>query len=673
MKRTLDRLGHAEVLEGLSRRWSLPFCPEYELFYFQRLHQESLLAALSELKGASGAEPAAWRGRVRRLLGDVVGARADLEAAARAGSGLGLLWLGELDLGLASAEERLRAAAARLPESPWPALYLGASRLLRGRPDAAAALEEFTRRRPGSCLGQMLCGVARERKGCVGPAIESFARAAKADATCAAPHLLRARALQDDAAAARACEDAFDADPEYAHIAMCLHRKGSDWPGELRKLVRFAFGARRFLSLSARFLENDKKILPGHFEGVRWAEEFLRRHPDRSWSWGLLGRAYARCPPSSGLPSRSLAAFDRAVRLAPHQGWPLGWRGVARIGAGRRQEALADLNAGLKRQPYYFWAYEWRGGLLQSLGRNREALRDLDRAVAMNPHYPFSLNRRSAARRALGDHAGAVLDLDEAFRLDARYAWVFSTGRAPAEAELKAAVAELTRVLRGRPSIASLWTWRGQTQLQRRDFSAAFRDFERAIALDPAHALSRAWYGRALSEAGRFEAACRQLRRAVELAGDRRQYRIWLAAALRAGGDARGALALLGRLLRENPRCAQAWQERSLAALAGGRGREALRCARRAAALDGRNADAHCLTAQALLRLDRARAAEKEIELVLAISPHHGRARLLRAEIRLRLGRQDEAIDDYRRALNESPFLFNDEQRRRVESLVRAS
>lgn len=671
--RFLENLGHAERLEGLSRRWPIPFCPEYELSYFRGAHFARLRAVLRDLERETGAESAAWRGRVRRLLGDVAGARADLEAAARSGSGRGFLWLGELDLGLSAGEERLREASIRLPEDPWPALYLGASRLLRGDTGATSELEAFVRRRPGSCLGQMLCGVARERGGRVSAALESFARAAEADPRSAAPHLLRARALKSDTAAARACEGAFDADPEYAHIAMCLYRKSSDWPGDLRKLVRFAFGARRFLSLSARFLERDKKILPGHFEGVRWAEEFLREHPDRSWAWGLLGRAYSRCPPSSGLQPRALEAFDRAVRLAPRQGWARGWRGVACIGARRRAEALADLDACLRLQPYYFWAYEWRGGLLQTLGRSADALRDLDRAVAMNPHYPFSLNRRSGARRAIGDYSGAVLDLDEAFRLDMRYAWVFPTGRAPSEAELNAGVAELTRALRGLSSLPSLWTWRGQTHFQRRDYAAAFRDFERAIAIDPAHALSRAWYGRALTEAGRPEDACRQLRRSVELAGDHWLYRLWLAEALRLGGDARAALALLAGILKENPRCWQAWQERARAALAKGRGNEGLRCARRAAALDGRNADNHLLTAQSLLLLGRLRAAETEIDLVLAISSHHGRAWLLRAEIRSRLGRQADAIADYRRVLGEFPFLFNDEQRRRIESLLDAA
>jgi tetratricopeptide (TPR) repeat protein len=159
----------------------------------------------------------------------------------------------------------------------------------------------------------------------------------------------------------------------------------------------------------------------------------------------------------------------------------------------------------------------------------------------------------------------------------------------------------------------------------------------------------------------------------VELAGDRWLYRLWLADALRLSGDARGARALLDGLLRENPRSWQAWQARARLALGAHRGVEALRCARRAATLDGRNADNHFLTAEALLLLGRLRAAEKEADLVLGISEHHGRAWLLRAEIRARLGREADAIADYRRVLNEFPFLFNDEQRRRIGALLEAA
>jgi tetratricopeptide (TPR) repeat protein len=666
-----ERLGHAERLEGLSRRLPLPHCPEFELDYFRRVNFEVLRAALGSLEGEEGTEALAWRGRARRLVGDVAGARRDLEDAARDGSGLGLMWLGELDLGTEAGERRLREAVPLLGKNPLPAYYLGVSLLMRGRAEEAALeLTRYLRARSGSCVAWLMLGVAKERLGDVRGALVCYARAARAEPASPVPHLMRAHALKDDAAAARACEDAFDAEPEYAHVAMYEYEKGCDWPKLLRRLVDYVFEDQRHLSLSARFLKQDRKILPYHFEYVKWAEDLLRLRPGRSWTWGLLGRALSRCPPASGYQVRGLAALDRAVKISPHRGWVYGWRGLGFIANKRPHEALKDLDRCLARQPYYCWAYEWRGALLHTLGRPRQALVDLDRAAATNQHYPFSINRRGLVLRELGDYAGAVSNLDEAFRLDMRYCWVFPNGREAKASELKSGIAELTRAIKRLPSIPSLWTWRGQTRLQQRDYTGAFRDFEAAVALDPANALAHAWYGRALSESGRPADACRRLRKSIEIAPDRWLYRLWLADALRGSGEPAQALALLDLLVAERPRGWWAWQGRARVLLDLGRVKDALASAREASELEGRNADNYFLEAEALLGLKRLPEAEAAVDKLLAISPHYGKAWILRAEIRSRRGRADESRADYRHALVKFPFLFNDEQRRGLGALL---
>jgi tetratricopeptide (TPR) repeat protein len=671
----LAGLPHSELLEGLSLRWPVPYCPEYEMASFRRVYRAQLREALGRLAAVRDPDGLALRGRVRRLSGDLVGARADLTAACAGGCPRGFLWFGEIDLGTLEGETRLARARKLAPMDPLPSLYLGASLLLRGRDfEARSALADAAAKGDSSCLRLMLLGLAQEGVK-RGSGAATFRKAALRNPRCSAPHLLRARALLPDIkSAARACEDAFDVEPEYAHIAMCHYRAAGGWPGSLRKLLLLAFAPGRHESLSARFLALDLKILPDHFEGVKLAERSLKKYPRRSWSWGLLGRAYARCPPASGLQARAADALNRAVELAPDQGWPRAWRALGLVVSGRRApRALADLNACLKLQPNYFWAYEWRGGLLGSLGRERAALRDLDTAVATNPNYPFALNRRSLVRRALGDFAGAALDLDEAFKLDSRYAWVSATGREPRAEELAAGIAELTRGLRRCPTLPSLRAWRGQLHLASGDYVAALRDFESGLALDPAHSLCLAWYGRALTLSGRPGDASRYLRRSVDLAPDRWLYRLWLGEALHQGGDARAALALIDGILAASPRRWQAWQARARILLSLDRAGEALADAARASSLDGRNADNHYLLAQALASKGRWREAEKKADLVLAISENYGRAWLLRAEVRRRRGKIAEAVADYRRALSSFPFLFSAEQRKAAVALVGAS
>ncbi|PIR15061.1 MAG: hypothetical protein COV48_16440, partial [Elusimicrobia bacterium CG11_big_fil_rev_8_21_14_0_20_64_6] len=563
-------------------------------------------------------------------------------------------------------------AAAVLPADPWPVFYLGASLLARGRYERAVpVLADFRRRRPDSLLGHLFGGLAHELTGDARRAEAAYTRASRVDPTCPVPHLLRAHMLKDAAAAVSAAEDAFEAEPDYLHAALHRMKSGAGgWDDAVRGIVRDVFESRRDVSLSARYLAASVKIMPYQFEYVRWGEELVRAHPGRSWAWGVLGRALVRCPRSAGFLPRGLEALDKAVKMAPTLGWVYGWRGLARISAGRKTEALRDLNKCVERQKYYFWAYEWRGALLHALARPKEALKDLDRAVSTNRPYPFALNRRSLVRRSLGNFAGAAADLDEAFGIDARYSWVTITGRAPKKRELDSGIRELTRGIRREPTLPSLRAWRGQVRLQQRDFTGAFRDFDAALALEPAHALTLAWYGRGLVESGLPAQGLRRLIRAIELKPSRTLYRLWAAEAHGRAGQTAEALAALDDVLRREPRSWQAWQCRARILLDAGRARAALRCADRAISLEGRNADNYHLKATALRTLDRLPEAEETAEMALAISAHHGRAWILRADVRAKLGRSCEAIADYEHALRHFPFLFNSEQQERLKSLL---
>ena len=554
---------------------------------------------------------------------------------------------------------------AELDALRWAWLYRGAAASLGGDFQAAAGdLGRFLALEPRSSTGLLLAGLAAEKRRAPRTAARFYERAAKAHPTCAAASLLAARLR------GRGCDAAFDAEPDYAHIALFQYEPGQSWGRYLEGLLSLSFDEKRALALCVRFGREDTRFSPYHFETVKRAERMSRAHPKKAWSAALLGRALSRCPKDDGRTKESLVLLGEAVRRAPRCGWPYAWRALARLQARQTPAALADLDAGLRLQPYYYRAYGWRGALLRRLGRLPEALRDLDRAVAVDERYPFSLHERSLARRAAGDFVGAALDLDRAFALDFRYSWVHTTGREPSAEESALGLKELDRAVAAHPSAASLLVWRGRLRLQRREFAEAFRDLLAASRLDPHHAPALAWQGVGLLESGQPARAAVLLERAGRLEPSMLVFRCWLAEAQRQAGQPAAALKMLDLLLRARPKAWWGHLQKARHFLEEGQAKKALPCALRAMALEGRDVEGYHLEARIRLALGDLKGAEAAVERALTISPNLGRLYVLRAAVRQRQGRFDGVLQDYRTVCERFPYLFNEEERGRVAALL---
>jgi tetratricopeptide (TPR) repeat protein len=658
LEKTLEALGHWERVDAPSARFGLPFLAEHDLWFFQRLFAPELLALHEKARGPGAL---ALRGRLRRLLGDLGGARADLAAAlerdprdARA-----LCWRGELEGSLAD----LDAASALDPRLPWPFLYKGALLLERGElPAARAALSRLARLRPGSALGKILLGRCLERLGDKKGAASCYRRAGALDVTCAAGPLLLARVL------GRGGEKALDADPTYALITLSWHKPGKSWEGHLARLRAFAFSEPERAGWYYR--QDDIHYSPYHFQEYEDSRALLRERPRAAWASALVGRGVLRCPPDPERWKVGMKAVQDSVRRAPRVGWVYAWRALALIKAGRLEDARRDFDRCLALQPLYHRGYAWRGALLRRLGRLEESLADLDRAVSIDEQYAFARHERSLTRRAAGDFPGAALDLDRAFRLESRYNWIFLAGREPSEKELRAGIAELDAALARHPGVPSLWCWRGQLKSQLKRHSEAVADFEEAVHLEPHHALAWAFYGVALTEAGNAARGAACLKEALRLDASVPVFRGWLADAELRLGRAEKAFALVDSVLAEKPGTWWARHQRASFHLELGRPKLALADARAGLAAEGRHADLHFLEARALLELRDLRGARRALDKALLISPRLGRAYLLRAEILRREGREAAALEDYRRVFREFPFLLNDDEKRRVGALL---
>ena len=116
---------------GLRRLWN-----------FRAVHHERLSAALAGFpaRGLS-AEALAWRGRLKRLLGEEAAARRDFAASLRRGGGArAAAWLGELDAygDPARASAALERAVRLDAALPWPYLWRALVHLRSSRPKKAA-------------------------------------------------------------------------------------------------------------------------------------------------------------------------------------------------------------------------------------------------------------------------------------------------------------------------------------------------------------------------------------------------------------------------------------------------------------------------------------------------------------------------------------------------------
>ncbi|MBI5629757.1 MAG: tetratricopeptide repeat protein [Elusimicrobia bacterium] len=672
MKPALSRLedrGFWEKLEDLSSRFKLPFIPEYELGEFSRLRRPELASSLEEASRELGrrenADAYLEHGRLRRLLGDAVGAARDFKKALDLNPRLALAraWLGELALGDASAEESLSQAIALEPGLSCAYFYRGAGRLLGGRLDEA--LEDFAshlRLRPEAVLGRVLLGAALERLGRGREAARAFAEAAALNSACAALHWLASGPGLESA------ERALDADPTYALITLSWHGPGRAWAGHLRRLRTFAF--REPERAGWYYRQEDIHYSPYQFEEYEDSLRLSKLRPGKAWALALCGRAILRCPPSLDRSRRGLELLERAAALSPSSGWILAWRALARIKLEDPAGASRDFEACLRLQPFYHRAYAWRGALRRKTGDLKGALGDLDRALFMDEQYAFAWHERSLVRRALGDWAPAARDLDRAFALDFRYSWLFTVGREPSPEERALALEEISQAVAAEPRHPSLLAWRGQLRLEAGDESGAVLDLEKACRLDPQHALAQAWLGRARLGGGSPGPAENALRKAAELAPELSIFRGWLARALAAQGRLAQAQRLLDSLLKDKPETWWAFQEKAELYLEAGRARRALPWIMKSLACEGRHAESHYLEARIRLELGRLPKALAAVEKALTISPNLGRGYLLRARIRERLGRSRETVEDFRKVYAEFPYLFNSEEKRAVAVLL---
>jgi tetratricopeptide (TPR) repeat protein len=181
----------------------------------------------------------------------------------------------------------------------------------------------------------------------------------------------------------------------------------------------------------------------------------------------------------------ALAAFEKAVAIAPQAGVFYNNRGVAFSQLGDDKRALEDYEKALRLSPGNDVLHVNRAFSLYNLKEYGAALSDVNRAIAINPNLPAAYHARGIILHAQGLKAQALADFDKAILLE--------------------------------PGKAHFYVDRGLTHLGEKAWQLAGQDFNEAIRLDPANVTAYSGRARAALNIGEYAFAVTDSDEALKL------------------------------------------------------------------------------------------------------------------------------------------------------------
>jgi tetratricopeptide (TPR) repeat protein len=646
---------------------------------FGAVHHERLSALLAPVqKGPKDARTLAWRGRLRRLLGDAAGAADDYNAAlALKEDSRAAGWLGELLVyeEPKKAQAVLAKAAALDPKWAWPHLWLGLAKYAPSSRDAARQEWDLFLKLSGSPVftaHYLLFHLFFESRD-YQTALREAQAAIKLDPLCPAGYDMAGQALHaaGDLTGAReqfhrARNHDMDVQGLYLFTSLGVRLDWTDPKGYLTSLDRAieSDGAQAVLFAERAEVKRDPRICL-YEEALKDYAAAAELAPDCAWIRAVLGRA------KNNLHGKraGLEEFDKAIELCPDSGWMRAWRGAALARVGERENALKDFDRSEVLMPWHSFTYAWRGALYNRLGRYSEASSDLDTAIRLDPYYNFSFYERFQARAGLKDFLGAVEDLNHSFRADPKFTWLGNAPRNGMTNRLRA-VRQLDEAIKKNPGQPWLHAWRGHTWQELGDGAKAAADLDKALKLDPASALLYAWRGAARAQLGRDEAAMKDLQKAVELDPG-----LWTAyrglSELRSRrGELKEALAAITKVVEMVPTTVPCIMSKAMLEHQLGLNEEALRDLAKTIQLDPGYVEGYALTARIRLATGDVAGACENVDKALACPNPPGLVYLVRGLIRQQKGDLEGQIEDFKRAFEADPELFPESQRHAVRELI---
>ncbi len=252
------------------------------------------------------------------------------------------------------------------------------------------------------------------------------------------------------------------------------------------------------------------------------------------------------------------AALDRALELDPDDVMALADRGRVSIQEGDLDRAAGDVRRALAIAPRETGTMLLLGRIERLKGELDQAAQLFDRAIAREPRMAVARFERAELAAAMGRPEDALADYRAALELDPRQTELL-TRVADVLVQL-GRIAEAVRtaeeaVARHPESIAA-WTTKAEALRRARRTSEASADVARALRIDPRHARAHITRAKILRDAGKAREALRSLDEAVRVALaddpmpllERGELRLRTGDVARATADYERALAISPRL-----------------------------------------------------------------------------------------------------------------------------
>jgi predicted O-linked N-acetylglucosamine transferase (SPINDLY family) len=249
---------------------------------------------------------------------------------------------------------------------------------------------------------------------------------------------------------------------------------------------------------------------------ISWLSAAVASDPRQAAAWSNLAAAFL----AAGVPSRALAAGDRAVSLMPCSPDAVLNRAHALGALGRTEEALVGYRQASSLAPGHAGAIAGAANALLTLGRVEEALAEFERALEREP-ASAALSVDFARALLVAHRPEAALDaLTSALRIDPSSAPALSV-RGSALRQLRRpseALSSYQDSLRLQPEQPDVHSNVANLALQTGHLEEAVASCERALALQSSHLQALNIRAHALRGLGRFQEAAASFDRLLEVA-----------------------------------------------------------------------------------------------------------------------------------------------------------
>jgi serine/threonine-protein kinase len=216
---------------------------------------------------------------------------------------------------------------------------------------------------------------------------------------------------------------------------------------------------------------------------LREAEGLAEDMPGWGEAYAMLGQARRQV----GKAEEALAAFDRALELAPDAPELYGYRARLHWDAMRFEAAEADYTRALELAPQRADLRLDRAVTRVNRQSFAAAIEDYDLLMREHGDEARLYGLRGASRVGVGDREGALADFEEQVRLgpDEAQHWTQLGIFRSINGDAAGAAHAFGEAIEIGPADSQMLTGRGEARLQLGDLEGALEDYRRAVQIDP--------------------------------------------------------------------------------------------------------------------------------------------------------------------------------------------